>query len=135
MYIIQVETCFNAMHSVHLPSGEIEPSHGHDWRVRVRLASPELNDTGMVADFVQLQQKLENIAAALHHGDLNAFSWPGNHLPTAEVIARWFFDRMVEAGFDQISEVEVREAPGCVAFYRRDSSRHPLAAVSRKQTD
>ena len=117
MYSVSVETSFCATHRVRLPDGTVEPSHGHDWRVRVFFARAELDDNGMVVDFDAARETLCAVTATLHHADLNAIRAFAGRNPTAEVVARYLFEQVRKRGFPQICCVEVTEAPGCVATF------------------
>lgn len=117
MYSVSVETSFCATHRVRLPDGTVEPSHGHDWRVRAFFASAELDNHGMVVDFDAARETLCAVAATLHHADLNTSGAFQDRNPTAEVVARYLFEQVRERGFPQVCRVEVTEAPGCVAMF------------------
>jgi len=118
MYTVSVETTFSATHRVALPTGALEPLHGHDWRVRAIFSSDSLDDHGMVVDFCEARSTLEQVVADFHHADLNSLACFENRGPTAEVVARAIYDRLRERGFKALREVEVAEAPGCLAAYR-----------------
>ena len=59
MYTISVEAGFSALHSLRLPEGAVEPTHGHDWAVRAYFSTAELDATDMVLDFEQASGALE----------------------------------------------------------------------------
>lgn len=120
MYAVVVEATFSATHRLRGPDGIMEPLHGHDWVVRARFARAELDPAGMVVDFVQAQQTLAELAGKLHHRDLNAHPAFAGHNPTAETVARHFFDQLRDHGLDTVRAVDVTEAPGCVAMYSEE---------------
>lgn len=122
MYTVSVETFFSATHRVRFPDGSLEPLHGHDWRVRALFGSESLDDHGMVVDFCEARRALEQVVADFQHADLNELEAFGGFCPTAEVVARVVFDRMVSRGQASLQRVEVTEAPGCVATYRGGSA-------------
>ena len=117
MYSVRVETSFCATHRVRLPDGTVEPSHGHDWRVRAYFTGAELDDKDMIVDFDAARETLCAVAAALNHADLNNIKAFRDRNPTAEVVARYMFEQVRERGFPQVCRVEVTEAPGCVASF------------------
>lgn len=119
MYTVSVEDSFSALHRVRYPDGTREPSHGHDWVVRVYFRRPMLDDHGMVIDFVQAQTMLKSIVSLLHYANLNEIEIFVGLNPTAEVVAKYVFDRVYEQYPDTLLRVEVTEAPGCVASYER----------------
>lgn len=119
MYTVSVETTFSASHRLVLAGGELEPPHGHDWRVTARFVGENLDETGMLVDFVAALRRLESVAAELHHTDLNVCPAMKGLNPSAEHVARVIYDRLAEdeslAPF--LEEVQVTEAPGCAASY------------------
>jgi 6-pyruvoyltetrahydropterin/6-carboxytetrahydropterin synthase len=117
MYTAIVTATFSATHRVALPDGTLEPTHGHDWTVRAHFSRAALNERGMVVDFCAAESALQAIAAELHHRNLNDLSALEAALPTAEVLAKYLFDRLRQAGFPELCRVEVTEAPGCLAAY------------------
>jgi len=119
MYTVIVETSFTADHSVRLADGTVEPSHGHDWVVRAHFAREDLDSAGMVVDFGRAREALGAAAGLLHDTDLNSHPFLGGVNPTAENVARCFFDELRRRGFETVRAVHVTEAPGCVAVFER----------------
>jgi 6-pyruvoyltetrahydropterin/6-carboxytetrahydropterin synthase len=62
---------FAAAHTLKLYDGTLEPLHGHNWRVRVTVASAELDAMGVVTDFHDLERRLDAIIAPFHNRNLN----------------------------------------------------------------
>jgi 6-pyruvoyltetrahydropterin/6-carboxytetrahydropterin synthase len=133
---------------------EAEPLHGHNYRVGAVLNGP-LDAHHLVFDFVRLKRELEAIAARLDHRVLLAadnphlrveredeavtvrrgpdrYVFPARDVvvldvpnTTAEMIAAWIADRLVERlGEDAASlttvEIEVEETTGQTAVIRRE---------------
>ncbi len=117
MYRVIVEAGFFAVHRVRLRDGVLEPRHGHDWTVRAHFVRAELDHLGMVIDFDRARSSLQAVVAQLHSTDLNRHEALAGLNPTAEVLARYVFDRMVERGLSTLRCVEVTEAKGCVGIY------------------
>ena len=117
MYTISVEGGFRATHHVRLPGGSIEAPHPHNWKVRVYVSRPRLDEIGMGADFEAVRGMLVAVLHPLEHTNLNTYAPLAGSNPTAEVVARFVFDRLVERGVADLRRVEVTEAPGCVASY------------------
>ncbi len=122
MYTVSVETTFCATHRVCFPDGTLEPLHGHDWRVLAVFAKESLDDHGMVVDFCEAGRVLGEVVAGFHHANLNELEVFSGVGPTAEVVARVVFDRVVGRGLEALSSIEITEAPGCVATYQREFS-------------
>ena len=121
MYSVVVEARFSATHRIHLQDGSEEPKHGHDWRVRVTFAKSSLDELGMVIDFAEAKEVLNQVVKQLDYKDLNHMPALGGRNPTTEVVAEWIFHRIVELGVNSIMQVEVTEAPGCAAIFDRRS--------------
>lgn len=116
MYSITIESGFSAVHRVARPDGSLEPLNGHDWRVSARYEAASLNQHGMVVDFTLAREALDALLATLHHTDLNEHPALAA-APTAEVVARWLFDKLSNAGPPGLACLAVTEAPGCTAAY------------------
>lgn len=101
-----------------MPDGSDEPIHGHDWRVSVLFFSRELDQLGMVVDFEKAQSALRSVLSTLHHSNLNQLEPFSNLNPTAEIVARHLFDEIGKLLPQAIQQVELVEAPGCMAIYK-----------------
>ena len=86
--------------------------HGHSFRIAVFVAGPLGADTGWVLDFADLKAAFAPIDAQLDHHYLNDV--PGLENPTSEMLARWIWDRMIDA-LPGLSRIVVRETctSGC----------------------
>jgi len=117
MYTVSVEATFSATHRVALPDGALEPIHGHDWRVRVFLASAVLDESNMVADFEAVQQTLHSVLSRWQHRDLNEHADFAATSPTAEMVARVVYEKLRASGLGNLVRVRITERPGCIAEY------------------
>jgi len=129
MYAITVDRTFSAAHAIRLPDGSMEPVHGHDWRVRVRIESPELDAIETVMDFHVLEARLDEVIGGANNNDLNAIPpFAGGAVnPTAERVAWWIAEtlRDVAPKPARLTSVRVTEAPGCEAEYRPEPRTSP----------
>ena len=119
MYEIRVRSRFEAAHHLTSYRGAPEPAHGHSWEVEVEVACPELDEDGLGVDFVEVKGSLDALAQRLHGHDINVVAPFDNLSPSAENLARWFFDELAAAlpGVP-IASLTVWEAPGCSVTYR-----------------
>ena len=138
MYCLQTEASFDGAHFLTDYYGKCENLHGHRWRVVVTIGQDELQSEGtmkdMVLDFGVFKKAVRALAESLDHtflveeGSLKpttiaALEDEGFTLTilpfrtTAENLARWFFERLVEQGLP-VLEVECDETPSNRAFYR-----------------
>jgi 6-pyruvoyltetrahydropterin/6-carboxytetrahydropterin synthase len=120
MYRVWKETEISAAHSLRDYGGRCENPHGHNWRLRVYVESENLDETGMVMDFVVLKKVMQEVGSELDHQDLNRVPPFDSLNPTAENIARWFFERCAERVDDgrvRVSQVRVWETASSCAVY------------------
>jgi len=96
MFEVSVDETFAAGHALRGYKGKCENIHGHNYRVRVTLAGGELDHVGLLYDFVHLKQVIQGVIKALDHKFLNEFP-PFDVLnPSAENIARYFYQQVGE---------------------------------------
>jgi 6-pyruvoyltetrahydropterin/6-carboxytetrahydropterin synthase len=125
MFEVSVEHTFAAGHSLRHYRGKCENVHGHNYRVRVTVAGEELNAIGLLVDFVELKKHLRAIVERLDHQYINDLE-PFRELnPSAENIAKFFFDELtghLNGGNGQtpvrISEIRIWETDTSTATYR-----------------
>lgn len=123
MYKVWKETEISAAHYLRDYGGKCENPHGHNWRVRVYVEADELDGSGMVVDFTVLKNVMEEVGSELDHKDLNSVPPFDSLNPTAENIARWFFERCSQRltdGRARVSQVRVWEtATSCAVYEER----------------
>ena len=105
-------------------NGEPETLHGHDWRVRVMLESPQLDAEGMVCDFHDLESSLDVVLSPFINANLNETAPFDSLNPTAENIAGHIARKLQPDLPDRVRSitVAVTEAPGCEARCRLDGA-------------
>lgn len=119
MYRIVKELSFAAGHFIRGHDGECAHPHGHNYRLRVHLASPVLDALGMVMDFAELKAMLEEIVAPFDHRMINDVPPFTERNTTAELLAEHVF-REVErrvAGRVEVVRVEVWETESAGAVF------------------
>ena len=120
MYTVEVEISFPASHQVTLADSGTEPLHEHTWTVRARFQGEKLDPDGLLLDFIKLKKLLLRIADKLQGRDLTRVPALTGQNPSAENVARHFFQQL-DGKFGQdvsLDAVTVQEAPGCWATYR-----------------
>ena len=106
MFEITRERTFSASHQLRNYKGRCERLHGHNWRVRVCVASPTLDESGMVIDFHELDKLMQDAIEPFDHRHLNDVPAFETENPSAENIAKAIGDAVCEALKD--SHVVVR---------------------------
>jgi len=122
MFEVSVEQTFAAGHALRNYKGKCENVHGHNYRVRVTIAGEQLDEAGLLVDFLDVKRLMGGAIEYLDHRFINDLP-PFDLLnPSAENIAKYFYDR-VNAGMKndapvRISEVRVWETDTSSAVYR-----------------
>ena len=96
MYEVTVEAGFSSGHYLRNYHGKCENPHGHNYKVRVTLAGAELDASGLLLDFKQLKQVLRPVIDRIDHQMLNDLEPFTTLNPSAENIARYFYDQTSE---------------------------------------
>jgi len=91
MYELTLREVFSAAHRLPNTGGRCERLHGHNWKVEVRVAADALDDGGMVIDFHDLREAVQEILDELDHSYLNELAAFQSRLPTAENLARYIY--------------------------------------------
>lgn len=120
MFEITTIRHFAAAHALRLPGGQVEPVHGHNWRVKVTVAGERLDAIGTVMDFHQLEPIVDAIITPFHNRHLNELPpFDAELNPSAENVA-YHVGRSV-AGLPpgvRLVSVEVWETESNSAVYR-----------------
>lgn len=125
MFEVSVETDFAAGHALRGYRGKCENVHGHNYKVRVTLEGAELDSIGLLCDFVEVKRLIHAIMERLDHRFLNDVP-PFDALnPSAENIARYFYQEIVRglretppAAPVRLAEVKIWESDTTTATYR-----------------
>jgi 6-pyruvoyltetrahydropterin/6-carboxytetrahydropterin synthase len=125
MFEVSVEETFAAGHALRNYRGKCENVHGHNYRVRVNIEGPDLDHAGLLVDFVELKRVMRAIIEKLDHQFLNDVPPFDKLNPSAENMARYFFEEMSrELGGDgrpnpvRVAEVKIWETETATATYR-----------------
>ena len=122
MFEVSVEQTFAAGHALRNYKGKCENVHGHNYRVRITMQGDQLDSTGLLVDFLDVKQLIGGVVDYLDHNFINDLP-PFDQLnPSAENIAKYFYDR-VSGGLKsevpvQVAEVRIWETDTSSAVYR-----------------
>ncbi len=120
MFELNVESDFSAAHQLRAYRGKCEKLHGHNWRVKLRVAGEDLGDEGMLVDFKELNAWLKRALERLDHAFLNDVPPFDTINPTSENLARYIAES-VGANLPpavRVAQVTVWESDRCSATYR-----------------
>jgi 6-pyruvoyltetrahydropterin/6-carboxytetrahydropterin synthase len=97
MFEVTIEETFAAGHALRNYHGKCENVHGHNYRCQVSLEGDELDDIGLLVDFVELKKVVHAVLDRLDHQWLNDLPPFDKLNPSAENMARFIFEE-VHAG-------------------------------------
>ena len=122
MFEVSVEQTFAAGHALRNYKGKCENVHGHNYRVRVTIQGEQLDAAGLLVDFGDVKRLMGGAIEYLDHRFINDLTPFDEINPSAENIAKYFYDRL-SMGFNasaptRISEVRVWETDTSSAVYR-----------------
>jgi 6-pyruvoyltetrahydropterin/6-carboxytetrahydropterin synthase len=120
---VTVEDTFAAGHYLRNYKGKCENPHGHNYRVRVTLAGRELDQAGLLLDFKDLKRVMKPVIDYLDHRMMNDLEPFTTLNPSAENLAKYFFDQTNERlkqltnGRVEIKRVTIWETDTSIATY------------------
>ncbi len=121
MFEISVEETFAAGHALRGYQGKCEKVHGHNYKVLVTVEGERLDSAGLLVDFVEVKRLLRAVIERLDHEFLNDVP-PFDALnPSAENMAKYFYDEISQAlppSPARISSVKIWETDTSTATYR-----------------
>jgi 6-pyruvoyltetrahydropterin/6-carboxytetrahydropterin synthase len=119
-FSVGVVAQFTARHHLVGDFGPSSSPHEHDYRVDVGASGNTLHDDGTLFDITRLQDALNAAVADLQGRNLNDLAQLAQPNPTAEVVARYLFERVAgRLGGQGLSQLEARvwESPTAYATY------------------
>lgn len=123
MYEVTVEDSFAAGHYLRNYRGKCENPHGHNYKVRVTLRGAELDKAGLLLDFKDLKEVMKNVIDRLDHQMLNEVEPFIELNPSAENLARYFYDQAssrlssLTSGRVAVKDVTIWETDSTTATY------------------
>jgi 6-pyruvoyltetrahydropterin/6-carboxytetrahydropterin synthase len=114
-----VEETFSAGHALRGYKGKCENVHGHNYRVRVTLEGPQLDAIGLLVDFTRLKAIVREIMGRLDHQFVNDLEPFKTVNPSAENMAKYFYDEVTRGLKDLPAGARVTD----VILWETDTSR------------
>ncbi len=103
MYRLSIESNISAAHQLRDYDGPCARLHGHNWKVKVEVRASSLDDAGIAIDFSDLSHITWQVIGPFDHNNFNEIA-PFDQLnPTAENIAKYFFDEIAKLLPEDIS--------------------------------
>ncbi|MGQ9523738.1 MAG: 6-carboxytetrahydropterin synthase QueD [Armatimonadota bacterium] len=117
MYELRVEASFDAAHCLREYDGPCGRLHGHTYRVQVVLQGQQLSPSGMLVDFREAKCALNDVVQRFDHRLLNEVPPFTTLNPTAENLARHFYEELRQVLGACVARVTVWESPSSCASY------------------
>jgi 6-pyruvoyltetrahydropterin/6-carboxytetrahydropterin synthase len=120
MFVLKIVTDFAAAHSLRDYPGNCSRLHGHNWGVEVKVQSEVLDETGIAIDFREIKNQTKEVVNRLDHFYLNDIKPFDEINPTAENIAKYFFDelkKLINTDTVSVKEVTIWETPRSAVTY------------------
>ena len=120
MFVLKIVTDFASANSLRDYPGDCSRLHGHNWQVEVMVSSQVLDESGIAIDFREIKKQTKAVVKRLDNQYLNEIK-PFDVLnPTAENIAKYFFDEICILINDKnvkVKEVLIWETPRSAVTY------------------
>lgn len=122
MFQVSVEDTFSSGHALRGYKGKCENPHGHNYRVQVTLQGPQLDGIGLLIDFTHLKEVMRSVIKRLDHQYLNDLEPFTTVNPSAENMAKYFYDEVTGKLKDlplgaRVTDVVVWETDTAMAKY------------------
>ncbi len=123
MYEVRVEAGFAAGHYLRNYRGKCENPHGHNYKVQVTLRGEKLDEAGLLLDFKLLKHVMRPVIDRLDHQMMNDIEPFITLNPSAENLARYFFDQTntqleeMTAGRVRVKDCTIFETDTTTATY------------------
>jgi len=122
MFEVTIEETFAAGHALRNYKGKCENVHGHNYRCQVTFEGEQLDEIGLLVDFVELKRALHGVLDRMDHQWLNEYPPFDRINPSAENMAKYIFDE-VKAGLRtnegvRLAAVRLWETDTASATYR-----------------
>jgi len=123
MFQVSVQETFSSGHALRGYKGKCENPHGHNYRVQITLQGPQLDHIGLLADFSHVKDVVRSIIKRLDHQFLNDLEPFTTVNPSAENMAKYFYDEITGQLKDlppgaKVSDVIVWETDTAMAKYQ-----------------
>jgi len=123
-YEVMIERNFSSAHQLRGYKGKCENLHGHNYKIEIYARGRELNNIGLLVDFVELKDAANELVAYLDHKNLNELEpFVSEQNPSAENVARFCLEELagkLNDGRVEIYKVRCFETPTSVATYEVD---------------
>ena len=120
MFKLVVKKEFSSAHILVGHPGACKRMHGHNWVVEAKVEGEQINKIGMVIDFKDIKNQLENIISKLDHQYLNDLEPFIENNPTAENISKYIYKELsknINTDNIKVSEIKLWETSSSAVIY------------------
>ncbi len=121
MHTIFKDFTFSAAHAIRGHTRGCQNLHGHNYRVRVHLQAGRLDELGMVLDFADLKEMMQEILGPFDHRVINDIPPFDQRNTTAELLSEYVFGEVARRLESQervrVARVEIWENETACAIY------------------
>ena len=120
MFKLVVKKEFSSAHILVGHPGACKRMHGHNWVVEAKVEGEQINKIGMVIDFKDIKNELENIISKLDHQYLNDLEPFIENNPTAENISKYIYKELsknINTDNIKVSEIKLWETSRSAVIY------------------
>jgi 6-pyruvoyltetrahydropterin/6-carboxytetrahydropterin synthase len=110
MFQVSVEDTFSSGHALRGYKGKCENVHGHNYRVQLTIEGPQLDAIGLLVDFTHVKKIMREIMARLDHQFINDLEPFKTVNPSAENMAKYFFEETAKELKDLPPGARLKEA-------------------------
>ena len=117
---VMIERNFSSAHQLRGYKGKCENLHGHNYKIEIYARGSELDNIGLLVDFVELKAAADEIVQYLDHRNINELPPFDELQPSAENLAKYILERIATRVDDErvsIYKVRCFETPTSVATY------------------
>lgn len=104
-YNLKILADFASAHTLRDYPGDCSRMHGHNWKVEVEVNASALNEHDMGMDFKTIKTATRELAKTLDHRYLNEIPPFDTINPTAENIAKYFYQNLSKTLNNDIAQV------------------------------
>jgi 6-pyruvoyltetrahydropterin/6-carboxytetrahydropterin synthase len=118
---VMIERHFSSAHQLRGYKGKCENLHGHNYKIEIYARGSELDNIGLLVDFVELKAAADEIVQYLDHRNINELPPFDELQPSAENLAKYILEHLAAHVDDErarIYKVRCFETPTSVATYQ-----------------
>ena len=120
---VMIERNFSSAHQLRGYKGKCENLHGHNYKIEIYARGNELDNIGLLVDFVELKAAADEVVQYLDHRNINELPPFVELQPSAENLAKYVLEKISSRIDDdrvRIYKVRCFETPTSVATYQVD---------------